>query len=108
KIELSKQKDEIRVVSVDVAARGGKHNDATAISCTRLIPTNDGYERQVVYSEAFEAGIVTEQSIRVKQLYNDFSADYLVLDTQNMGILDRKSTRLNSSHVSISYAVFCL
>src|SRR5207249_5034080 len=24
------------------------------------------------------------------------------------GLLDRKSTRLNSSHVSISYAVFCL
>src|SRR5207249_11941808 len=24
-----------------------------------------------------------------------------------MGIRDRKSTRLNSSHVSISYAVFC-
>src|SRR5699024_12551484 len=24
------------------------------------------------------------------------------------GYLDRKSTRLNSSHVSISYAVFCL
>src|SRR5699024_12189511 len=24
------------------------------------------------------------------------------------GIADRKSTRLNSSHVSISYAVFCL
>src|SRR5699024_12527950 len=25
-----------------------------------------------------------------------------------MGSIDRKSTRLNSSHVSISYAVFCL
>src|SRR5438477_9822084 len=25
-----------------------------------------------------------------------------------MSILDRKSTRLNSSHMSISYAVFCL
>src|SRR5699024_12287572 len=25
-----------------------------------------------------------------------------------LGALDRKSTRLNSSHVSISYAVFCL
>src|SRR5438067_2777417 len=24
------------------------------------------------------------------------------------GVVDRKSTRLNSSHVSISYAVFCL
>src|SRR5699024_12301588 len=27
---------------------------------------------------------------------------------KNKIILDRKSTRLNSSHVSISYAVFCL
>src|SRR5699024_12186862 len=26
----------------------------------------------------------------------------------HIGIPDRKSTRLNSSHVSISYAVFCL
>src|SRR5690625_7098511 len=33
-------------------------------------------------------------------------------DEESMGIanalLDRKSTRLNSSHVAISYAVFCL
>src|SRR5207249_9983805 len=28
--------------------------------------------------------------------------------TVPIGVLDRKSTRLNSSHVSISYAVFCL
>src|SRR5699024_12605676 len=28
--------------------------------------------------------------------------------TGNDGAVDRKSTRLNSSHVSISYAVFCL
>src|ERR1035438_3534120 len=27
---------------------------------------------------------------------------------QNRGVLDRKSTRLNSSHLGISYAVFCL
>mgnify|MGYP000267586535 CR=1 FL=1 len=30
------------------------------------------------------------------------------LDRHSSGYLDRKSTRLNSSHVSISYAVFCL
>src|SRR5699024_12689658 len=30
------------------------------------------------------------------------------LQIEEKGILDRKSTRLNSSHVSISYAVFCL
>src|SRR5439155_2686376 len=29
------------------------------------------------------------------------------LAAQQMKVLDRKSTRLNSSHVAISYAVFC-
>src|SRR5699024_6798283 len=35
----------------------------------------------------------------------------VVIDNSGLGegdLLDRKSTRLNSSHVSISYAVFCL
>src|SRR5699024_5597722 len=32
----------------------------------------------------------------------------LLNDMLNTTTLDRKSTRLNSSHVSISYAVFCL
>src|SRR5204862_6945517 len=31
-----------------------------------------------------------------------------VLDDDLGGVRDRKSTRLNSSHVEISYAVFCL
>src|SRR5690625_5826443 len=30
------------------------------------------------------------------------------LEKKRVVILDRKSTRLNSSHVAISYAVFCL
>src|SRR3712207_8903815 len=29
-------------------------------------------------------------------------------DPRRMAVLDRKSTRLNSSHANISYAVFCL
>src|SRR5690554_4593449 len=37
----------------------------------------------------------------------DFAPGYPAKDTDNDG-LDRKSTRLNSSHVRISYAVFCL
>src|SRR5438067_6072366 len=31
-----------------------------------------------------------------------------ILSLVASGLIDRKSTRLNSSHVSISYAVFCL
>src|SRR5690625_4961759 len=35
-------------------------------------------------------------------------ADYMGMLGTVMNALDRKSTRLNSSHVAISYAVFCL
>src|SRR5207249_8787390 len=37
-----------------------------------------------------------------------FMAISYVVDTYRGDFVDRKSTRLNSSHVSISYAVFCL
>src|SRR5699024_10060749 len=39
-----------------------------------------------------------------------FFCDYVLqyLDERGISTEDRKSTRLNSSHVSISYAVFCL
>src|SRR5438477_9829094 len=32
----------------------------------------------------------------------------VAVEVQAQDLLDRKSTRLNSSHMSISYAVFCL
>src|SRR3712207_7509729 len=35
-------------------------------------------------------------------------AHLLGADSGGLGVLDRKSTRLNSSHANISYAVFCL
>src|SRR5699024_12170796 len=34
--------------------------------------------------------------------------DISVVSVDDISLADRKSTRLNSSHVSISYAVFCL
>src|SRR3989442_5150775 len=47
----------------------------------------------------------------VQELARSMGApDYVELNLaeSNEGRLDRKSTRLNSSHVRISYAVFCL
>src|SRR5699024_12185438 len=38
----------------------------------------------------------------------EFSDSFLALSSNEYHASDRKSTRLNSSHVSISYAVFCL
>src|SRR2546430_11304215 len=36
------------------------------------------------------------------------STKVLVVNAKNGKVIDRKSTRLNSSHSQISYAVFCL
>src|SRR5437868_10711369 len=42
-------------------------------------------------------------------VYSDRSFEFIVKSPPAAVLLkDRKSTRLNSSHVSISYAVFCL
>src|SRR5689334_23712792 len=38
----------------------------------------------------------------------DVRQEFLGLGAANLAVSDRKSTRLNSSHSSISYAVFCL
>src|SRR5699024_11497740 len=53
--------------------------------------------REIIGSGDFIAGLTDEMAISLlaDQIGGDESAD-------------RKSTRLNSSHVSISYAVFCL
>src|SRR5690606_40671733 len=44
----------------------------------------------------------------VKPLKKTKSGRRYALGVGNRTLLDRKSTRLNSSHVKISYAVFCL
>src|SRR5690625_6290871 len=42
------------------------------------------------------------------QVAKDFVGDGIRCNSISPGRVDRKSTRLNSSHVAISYAVFCL
>src|SRR3712207_7360011 len=37
-----------------------------------------------------------------------YCTQYSVLTPITVAVIDRKSTRLNSSHANISYAVFCL
>src|SRR5699024_11925768 len=48
--------------------------------------------------------------LRLRRQNDTTYLDYLdtLEETSDQEIIDRKSTRLNSSHVSISYAVFCL
>src|SRR5699024_4482764 len=76
----------------------------------------DGFNQRVLdYVEELKTTYATEQkkNNRVSKLDVSFetlqhlSGNYSFV-MRAVTYLDRKSTRLNSSHVSISYAVFCL
>src|SRR5690625_3330965 len=57
-------------------------------------------------SEAIEA---KNQILQVIEAISTHQVDaHVSLKPSQLGLEDRKSTRLNSSHVAISYAVFCL
>src|SRR5699024_11324245 len=54
--------------------------------------------------------VVTINDEEARQLTGEYSLVMAANKIREMGpeyVVDRKSTRLNSSHVSISYAVFC-
>jgi len=81
-----KEDGEIRLVSCDIAGMEGKENDASVYTIIRLLPTKTGYNRNVVYMETVEGGHTGDQANRIRQMFYDFDCDYVVLDTQNMGL----------------------
>lgn len=84
---IKKVDGEIRLVSVDIATRANKANDNTIISCIRLIPLRGkGYHRHLVYMESHKGANTVLQAKRIKEIFYDFEADYIVLDLQNAGI----------------------
>src|SRR5690606_40353198 len=62
---------------------------------------NYALTHEIVRSEAKRFGERLDESVKAAE------AQVAILDRDRV-TLDRKSTRLNSSHVKISYAVFCL
>ncbi len=83
---LKKEVDgEIRIISCDIASKGGAANDLAVTSCIRLLPTRRGYLRELVYMESFSGKDTISQSLRIKQVWKDFQGDFLVLDVANIG-----------------------
>ncbi|MFC8151876.1 terminase large subunit domain-containing protein [Bacillus paralicheniformis] len=77
---------EIRILSVDVALMGGNANDNTVITCLRLLPNGDTYQRKIPYIETIEGKHTDDQAIRIKQLFEDFQASYVALDAHGNGM----------------------
>jgi len=99
KYAIAKQDNEIRVISNDIAFVAGEKNDNSVYSCIRAIPENityetnngsieirQGYRRQYPYIESNQIGDTTKQAIRIRQLYEDFESDFIVIDTRNGGL----------------------
>lgn len=97
--KIPKLDNEIRVVSGDIAFVAGNQNDNSVYSCIRAIPEsitvggNDnnveikkGFRREYPYIESNQIGDTTLQAVRIRQLYEDFNADYIVLDCRNGGL----------------------
>lgn len=62
-------------------------NDTSAFTCMRLVQDGLSYTKEVSYLETISGSVETSDlAIRLKQLYNDFEADYVVVDTMGAGI----------------------
>lgn len=106
---LEKQAGEIRLVSMDVALMKGNDNDNTIFTCMRLIPDGMNYVRQVPYIESMHGTHSEDQAIRLKQLHNDFEADFIVMDTagSGMSIYDYCSRVLYDNERDVEYMPWC-
>src|SRR5690606_41872674 len=76
----------------------------SALSRTAPDPTTVRFEIGLGSGSTIPTGLGT--SVAVAPGSRHFA--YITTDAATQRLLDRKSTRLNSSHVKISYAVFCL
>lgn len=105
---------EIRLLTADIAVMGSKknRNDATAIFILQLIPTRDGqYIRNVLYSENYDGGHTEEQALQIRRLYEQMECDYIVMDTNGVGIgvYDNLVTDLIDEDTGIMYeALSCI
>src|SRR2546426_4161812 len=62
--------------------------------------------RGLSWRKSKSRGVPMASAISIRPRWNGFLA--LVTTPRSTRVTDRKSTRLNSSHLVISYAVFCL
>ena len=84
-----KQNGEIRILSADIALMSSRknNNDATAIFINQMTPTKAGrYISNIVYPDAYEGLRTDDQSLIIRKLFDEYECDYIVLDTNGIGL----------------------
>lgn len=82
--------NEVRIIGVDFAfanktGKTGVDNDNTIIECFSGIWKGNHFERRLEYIEQWEASDSTGAAWRVRELRQDFDADYIVPDLRSGG-----------------------
>lgn len=85
KFYQKKEKDELRLISMDLALMGGRANDNSVFSVFRLTPNGDEYIKELVYIETIDGVNIEPQVLRFKQLFYDLECDFAALDCGGMG-----------------------
>lgn len=84
-----KQNGECRILSADIALMSSKKhkNDASSIYINQMLPTKSGrYTSNMVFSDEAEGLRTDEQALSIRRLFDDYDCDYLVLDTNGIGL----------------------
>lgn len=121
--DIPKQQNEIRVITCDMAFIENKNNDNSIFACMRLLPDyttytrssennvtmSNGYRRLFPYMESVQGGDTVRQAIRIRQLFDDFHADYIVLDMRNAGvsIYDMLAREIYDDERNLYYSPLC-
>lgn len=83
-----KQPGEKRILSCDLALMSSERNknDASAIFLNQLMPTKaNKYMSNFVYTESMEGEHTADQALRIRRLYEEFDADYIIIDAKGVG-----------------------
>jgi len=85
-----KKNGEIRIIASDISVMPGKNNDSSVFTIMRLVPLSNKngsyYSREIVYMETMSGGHSTIQAIKIRQLFDDFDCDYIILDCVGVGM----------------------
>lgn len=105
----NKQPNEIRIISADIALmRSSKRaeNDATSIFVNQMVQNAHGrYYSNIVYAESHEGETTQKQALRLRRLYDEYSADYIVIDGKGAGagIVDLLLDDIYDSEIGETY-----
>ena len=81
-----KMKNEIRLIGADIAIESGERNDNSIYTLLRMLPEGDSYRSEVVWMENHNGLSPEKQAIRLKELFEEFEADKMIMDTNGNGI----------------------